>query len=372
MRLKSFLLAAALVAAGVSATAQTEVVYEDAHHWFMGVKGGAQVVPSNYSFSSLIAPAVGLEIGRQFTPSFGVRLDVQGLWSKTGFPTPDVVESFSYVTGDLDLLFNVTNMLMSRPHAFDASLVLGAGLNYSWDAEAAGNHPMDDRGHLLAHESLTSHNLRAGVLFGYSLCRNWALNLEVDANNLDDKFNSKWSGHNDWQYTAMLGATYRWGHKSHIVERERVTEPEPAPAPVERTCDTCGKLLSRCEYNGNHPAQPAVVYKSPSEIHIEIFFDLDKSNIRASEDAKLRGLSNFIREHEVGTVVVKAYADRKTGNPDYNQKLSERRAETIVNELTSTYHIPAARIQSEAYGDKVQPFAENAMNRVVIIDVKEK
>ena len=82
-------------------------------------------------------------------------------------------------------------------------------------------------------------------------------------------------------------------------------------------------------------------------------------------------MSEFIRTHNVGTVSVKAYADRETGNPTYNQALSERRANTIVEKLTQVYGIPSNRIESRAYGDKVQPFAENDLNRVVIINIKE-
>lgn len=367
---KSFFAALAIAATTIfSANAQAEAVteYAEAPYWFFGVKGGVQATPTNYDFTQLITPAFGVQLGRQFTPQVGLRLDVDGMWAKTAFRSADCTDQFSYVTGDLDLLLNLTNMFCAQPQRFGVSLVLGAGLNYSWDTYEAAGAPMADRG-LVAHRNLLSHNLRGGLLCDYKINRHWAANLEVDANNVAQEFNSKWNGSNDWQLTAMVGLAYRWGHKgtTRIIDR---TEPEPV---VEQKCVTCGKVLSQCEYNGRHPEpMPAVVYTAPEEVHIEVFFDLDKSNIRPSEDAKLRGLSNFIRDHEVGTVLVKAYADRETGNPTYNQGLSERRAETIVNELIKTYGIPASRIESQAFGDKVQPFTQNDLNRVVIIDIKE-
>ncbi len=351
-------------------SAQYVTEYDDAPYWYVGLKGGIQTVPTNYSLGSLIAPAIGIDFGRQFFPEFGIRGDIQGLWSKTAFKGADATDGFKYVTGDLDLLFNLTNIFASRPQDFTISLVTGVGLNYSWDTEDAANYPSNDR-IIYSHEYLWSHNIRLGALADYKINRHWAVNLEVDANNLQEEFNSKWNAATDWQITAMLGLQYRWGHPSRSVTRSELIS-------STEYCDVCGLSLARCPYHGKHPntnAQteplPAVVYNTAEEVHIEVFFDLDNAEIRPSEDAKLRGLSNFVRDHEIGTVLVKGYADRQTGNPPYNQKLSERRAQTIVDALTGTYGIPVSRIESQAFGDKVQPFAENDLNRVVIIDIKE-
>lgn len=343
--------------------------YDAAPYYYVGIKGGVQGVPTDYDFAELITPSAGVMVGAQFSRLVGGRLDLQGLWSKTAFASADETMGYKYYTADADLIFNITNLFIPYHHVVDWSMVLGAGFNYSWDASGAADYPIQDR-RVGSHESIKSHNVRLGTILGFNCSRNWGIELEVDANNLKDRFNSKVNQHTDWQLTAMLGVAYRWGHTRH--ERAQRSEAQP----VER-CKTCGLSLDRCIYGGNHPARtepeplPAVVYNSADEIHINVFFDLDNAEIRPSEDAKLRGLSNFISEHNVGTVYVKAYADRETGNPTYNQALSERRAETIVRCLTNIYGIPASRIESRAFGDKVQPFAENDLNRVVIIDIKE-
>jgi len=371
MKIQKLLLGFALAAMSlVSANAQTANNAEETPYYYIGLKGGVQGVPTNYDFTQLLTPSVGVMAGMQFNRIVGARLDVQGLWSRTAFRSADETMDFKYYTADADLVLNVTNIFIQQRHVVDWSLVFGAGFNYSWDAAGAGQYPMADRG-FQAHESLKSHNVRMGTIFGFNCSKNWAIELEFDANNLKDRFNSKCNQHTDWQLTGMLGLSYRFGHP-----RAAAAPARTAAAPVER-CGTCGLSLDQCIYGGNHPAAvdqqplPATVYNSAEEILIDIFFDLDNAEIRPSEDAKLRGLSNFIRTHNVGTVSVKAYADRETGNPTYNQGLSERRAATIVDLLTTTYNIPANRIESRAYGDKVQPFAENDLNRVVIINIKE-
>lgn len=370
MKIQNLFLSLAIASLSfTSALAQT-TTEEETPFYYIGLKGGVQGVPTNYDFTKLLTPSVGVMAGMQFNRLVGARLDVQGLWSRTAFRSADETMNFRYYTADADLVFNITNLFIPYHHVVDWSLVFGAGFNYSWDAADAANYPMEDRGGFQAHESLKSHNVRLGTIFGFNCSKNWAIELEFDANNLKDRFNSKCNDHTDWQLTGMLGLAYRFGHprSSHAPERT-------AAQPVER-CATCGLSLDQCIYGGNHPARnddqlPAVVYNKAEEILIDIFFDLDNAEIRPSEDAKLRGLSDFIRTHEFGTVSVKAYADRETGNPTYNQALSERRANTIVQKLTQVYGIPYNRIESRAYGDKVQPFAENDLNRVVIINIKE-
>lgn len=373
MKIQNFLTAIVLSAACLMpASAQNTrkmLIYDDAPYYYFGIKGGLQGVPTNYDFAELITPSAGVMFGAQFNRVVGGRLDVQGLWSKTAFVSADETMGYKYYTADADLIFNITNLFIPYSHVIDWSLVCGAGFNYSWDAAEAANYPMQDR-LFDSHESLKSHNVRLGTILGFNCSRQWGIELEVDANNLKDRFNSKCNQHTDWQLTAMLGVTYRWGHVGHTKDVER-TPMQPA----ER-CKTCGLSIDQCIYGGNHPTNvdeplPAVVYNNADEIHIDVFFDLDNAEIRPSEDAKLRGLSNFINSHQFGTVSVKAFADRETGNPNYNQALSERRATTIVNALTNIYGIPANRIESHAYGDKVQPFAENDLNRVVIIEIKE-
>ncbi|MBR3028411.1 MAG: OmpA family protein [Bacteroidales bacterium] len=371
---KLFLVALALSSA-LCVSAQKLIVqdYQSSPYWYGGIKGGIQWVPTNYDFGSLIAPAFGVQLGRQMTPVVGIRGDFQGLWSKTAFKSADETMNFKYYTIDADLTFNIVNLFLEdTEHLLDFSLLAGAGFNYSWDAEDAAKYPIQDR-MIDSHSSLKSYNMRLGAIVGANISRNWIVELEFDANNLKDRFNSKSNTHRDWQLTTMLGLKYCWGHpsSSRDVDRSELISDT-------KYCDVCGLSLARCPWNGNHPGTnaqpeplPAVVYNSAEEVHIEVFFDLDNAEIRPSEDAKLRGLSNFIRDHEIGTVLVKGYADRETGNPNYNQRLSERRAQTIVDVLTGSYGVPASRIESRAYGDKVQPFQENDLNRVVIIDIKE-
>ncbi len=66
------------------------------------------------------------------------------------------------------------------------------------------------------------------------------------------------------------------------------------------------------------------------------------------------------------TVTVDGYADEDTGTAEYNQQLSERRAQAVKDVLTGTYGIDASRLSTKAYGSATQPYSENNWNRIVI------
>ena len=59
------------------------------------------------------------------------------------------------------------------------------------------------------------------------------------------------------------------------------------------------------------------------------------------------------------------YADVQTGNPTYNQGISDRRAKAVAKYIKAK-GIAANRIVTDHKGDTVQPFAVNEENRVVI------
>ena len=66
----------------------------------------------------------------------------------------------------------------------------------------------------------------------------------------------------------------------------------------------------------------------------------------------------------------KSYADKGTGNDVINDRIAAKRAAAVVWMLTKKYNIPSERITEECKGARVQPFAENADNRVTIMIAK--
>ena len=86
-----------------------------------------------------------------------------------------------------------------------------------------------------------------------------------------------------------------------------------------------------------------------SSLYSTIYFDFDKSNIKASEKEKIRFAAQEIKEHNPTKVTVSSYADT-SGSGDYNQRLSERRERSVIKEL-GIYGIHAEILDQNAYGE---------------------
>lgn len=90
-------------------------------------------------------------------------------------------------------------------------------------------------------------------------------------------------------------------------------------------------------------------------------FVINKAELTEQSNAYLYQIAQAYKNSEL---VVKGYADAQTGNPEYNMELSKKRAEVVKAKLIE---YGATNVVTEAYGDTVQPFADNNMNRVAIV-----
>jgi OOP family OmpA-OmpF porin len=95
------------------------------------------------------------------------------------------------------------------------------------------------------------------------------------------------------------------------------------------------------------PAAPKIV-----TVNFEAgpLFNFDKSAVRADQQAKLDEFVAGLAGTEYDSIVVVGHAD-KIGKVDYNQKLSERRAEAVRIYLAN-HGVPANRIQASGRGEQ--------------------
>lgn len=120
---------------------------------------------------------------------------------------------------------------------------------------------------------------------------------------------------------------------------------------------------------------PAPVVKA-APAPIVIYFDFDKANIRASEQAKIDQAVKLLKDDPTAVVKLAGHTD-PIGAPAHNLKLSERRANAVKAALLAK-GIDAKRISTSAYGETklakpdLKGIAANAVNRrtVVVIEIK--
>ncbi len=339
---------------------------------------------SDVKVSELFQPIGALSVGRFFSPSLGVRLNGQGWMSKGGYKVNNEVRdyTFNYVTGSFDLLFNLSNLISSeRVHPLNVMLVGGLGLAYAWDDEEM----IDTRrtygitGPTTWKDNLLTRNLRLGAQVEYNIAKHWGINLEVLMNNMGDKFNGKLNNSSDWQASALLGVTYKFGFQKKkqsdisalMANQEYVNSRNTGVAVAGDQTLKGEKPVAKVEEKPAAPVQVVEEVKKEVKKETSVFFEIRSAEISAAEEVKVKELAEWLKEHPKAKVTLTAYADAATGTAKFNLSVSKKRAEAVKNLLVKKYKVDASRVKAEGKGATVQPFAENDKNRVAIAVAQE-
>jgi outer membrane protein OmpA-like peptidoglycan-associated protein len=119
---------------------------------------------------------------------------------------------------------------------------------------------------------------------------------------------------------------------------------------------------------------PAVRPKTERSIGMGVRFLLGSAELTDAARAQLRSIGRLLAERSPklgsGEIVVEGHTDMY-GTPEYNQKLSERRAQTVVQYLVNEYGVRPSALQPVGWGqnrliDRSNPYNE-ANRRVEIV-----
>jgi len=123
-------------------------------------------------------------------------------------------------------------------------------------------------------------------------------------------------------------------------------------------------LLATCNGFLNHAEQLSVVEVEESKEHVlqfplasitapvlidNIFYDYDRATLRPESETALDSLVLLLNENPNVTIELSAHCDYK-GSAEYNKRLSQRRAESVVNYLIA-HGIAADRLTPVGYGE---------------------
>ena len=404
-------------------------------HWYVLPQVGVGHHRGEGKFGDLISPAAALSVGYQFNPVLGLRLGASGWESRNYVQHPSAEYKWNYLQGNLDLTVSMLNLILGQKplRKFDVNAFVGIGADYAFNnGDAKDLYVAGQRFDKLWCNHRWSPVVRAGLGLDYRLSRRVVLGLEANTNILSDHFNSKKgvNDNRDWQSNLLLGVKIALG-KTTRAKKEAPKCCDDADCICERGCGRCGGKPAHCGKPGEgcgkpggkpgegcgkpgdgcgkpgdgcgkccvegcvckcHPAPMAPVEPvapvaapepKPAELaqptpqavreplRIEVFFDLNKTDIRPSEEGKLQDLAAYLSKNPSDVVRLSGYADAATGTHPINQKLSEGRADEVRLWLVN-HGISSQRISTSALGDNVQPNNTPASNRVVICVTETK
>ena len=384
MKIKKIFMSCLSLAGVLSASAQEEypkTVYDHNPYWYIQLQGGAQYTLGEIDFSDLISPNVQVALGRQFTPVFGARLAVNAWQSKAGIEAGNTTYKWNwkYVAPGIDLTFNLSNLFcgFNPNRIFNFSVFAGAGANIGWDnqindinAAAAALYPYTiAAGGASENTSYAWDGTkvrmfgRAGIAADFKVSNAVSLGLELNANTLSDRYNSKKAGNWDWYFNALAGLKINLGktYSTRTIEAPKVPEKV-----IERVIE---RVVEKPVPQTVEPTRAVAEKKEvvDTKFRRDIFYlKAGKTWIDKTEQKKVKEVADYMKEHPNCTVEVTGYADVGTGNPTINRNLSQRRAQAVANMLTRNYGIKKDRIKVDYKGDTIQPFAKEIENRVAI------
>ena len=378
MKIKNILLSGVVAMGCISASAQEadKTVNVFNPHWSVQAQVGGQYTLGEISFDKLLSPNAQLGLGYNFNKVVGARLSFNAWQSKAGQKVQNTTYKWkwNYVAPMVDATFNLSNLFcgFDPNRVVDFGVFGGIGANIAWGNDEAA----DAQKAILANKTVSNATsvgvhapleylwdgskahfaARLGANVDFRVSEKVKIGVELSANTLSDRFNSKKVGNPDWYFNALVGAKIALG-------KTYTTKVVPAPQPVE-------KIIERIiEKPVVAPVKEEVKEVAEENFRRDIFFTIGNSTIAKSQRNKISEIVTYMQENPDAKITLTGYADKGTGSAAINDKIAARRAQTVYNTLAAK-GVAKNRMIKKSMGSRVQPFEKNAMNRVTICIAK--
>ena len=311
-------------------------------------------------------PGFSLAIGKWFTPGLGLRTKFSGVWGR------NVIDEHkhdnNHWTLNENVLFNLSNMIYgyNETRVWNFVPFVGAGISRTCDYNRY------------------AMNLSAGILNTFRLSKHVGLYFELGWNWAEPDFDGNvngnpnsdsrvWDSHDNKLY-AELGLQFNLGkstwNKTPDVDAIKALSQSQIDALNAQLNDANAenarlKSLLAAKKDEQNTNDVKAYYNAP----MSVFFNLNKYNIASRKDlVNVKNLAEYAKENN-SNLVVTGYADSATGSAPYNQKLSERRAETVANELVKM-GVSRDQITTEGKGgvNDLSPVSYNRRATVKLAD----
>ena len=310
-----------------------------------------------------------LAVGKWFTPGLGLRTKATGLWMGKAFDG-DVP---MYLAVNEQVLFNLHNLFggYDENRVWNLIPYVGAGLAHTLKVPTG-------------YSKAGTYTFSAGILNTFKISRKVALNLELGYMNYGKEIaNIGAEGgimpkHRLNQFSVEVGATFNLGkgtwNKTPDVDAIKALSQGQIDALNAQLADAQAENARLKNALANQPKPTAAAVVAPQTVTkvvaapVSVFFNLGQSTVASKKDLQnVADLAKVAKENNA-KLVVTGYADSKTGSSDYNQKLSQKRAEAVANELVKL-GVSRDQIETVAAGG-VNTLSPITYNRRATVEIK--
>lgn len=358
-------------------------------NWFIQAGAGAQILFSDHDkqakFGDRITPSIELGFGKWFSPVIGVRANINGYNAKgvtqngesletgkvlhaTHLVTPykplwadgDKMwkngwlykQEFKYYNIQLDVMIDLCNWIggYNPDRLYRAIPYLGVGY-----------------AHVCERPQADEFTMNVGLQNAFRVNKHLDVNLNINTMIADDRFTGEnGNRHFDAILGVTAGVTYRFNQTgwstpisttttTYVYDNEGINNMRRQVADLEAENQRLREQAARNR-----------VTELIASGNI-IFFKLDSYEISEMSRTNLKFLAQAIKDSNAKYTVT-GYADKGTGTPEYNEALSQKRAEAARNVLVDEFGVPADRLVVDYKGGVEDMFYNDPrLSRCVIV-----
>ena len=303
-----------------------------------------------------------LSVGKWATPSFGMRVKGQAAWGRTvNVSDKDQNPLYNQVVVTLEPMINLHNLFAGyKPRVWNT--IAYASVGY-------GRHIAHDN-----CEGVNSAIVGAGWLNTFNVTKRFHINVDIYGRMGRENFDGVGANikGDDWQVGWSVGCGFNLGK----VGWDNVPDVDAIMAMNKAQLDALNASLA--EQQEENARMQAIIknHKCPEAKQVteiitskaSVFFNINKSKIASKKDlVNVKELAESAKANGK-TIVVTGYADSKTGSAEYNQKLSERRAQAVADELVKM-GVDSDKIEVVGKGG-VEELSPISYNRRVVVSLK--
>lgn len=176
-------------------------------------------------------------------------------------------------------------------------------------------------------------NYKAGLGIQYDFTESLGVRLEAERYRVNDGVGNKGDIN-----MYSVGLIYRFNEKKPA-PKAAAPAPVVAAAPVRYVIVPVVKTQQYCSF-------------------LDIAFEIKQEGLQREDKEKLAVLGTYMNKYPDTTAVIEGHSDN-VGESDYNLKLSQKRAESVVDYMVKEHHIDASRLTAVGYGE-TRPIADNS------------
>lgn len=352
-------------------------------NWYIQLGAGAQMPifeknanDSNFDLDKTTA-LYEVGVGHWFSPYFGFRFRGQG--GAMHWENANQWHKGKYANLNLEITWDMFNSLggVNNKRVFSIIPYLGVGASYAWDYSVAGNI-YDNDGTVMDHQYALNANF--GLQFRFRCSKRVDLYIDARMTGTADNINNiAWKTGVDPVFSLTGGLQINLGKEGRHVTKyvpydcsgqirelnNRINDLRSNLADTEAQLRAAQAQLPCPEVKEAEPATVSNALANPA-----VRFKFNSATVSDNDKATLYDVAQNLKANKDSKIIIKGYADKRTGTADYNKKLSERRA-NAVKTILANYGVDESQMEVEAVGVEEQPYADNNnWNRVVIVSNK--